>query len=112
MIWVKCPTCRESAVGSNPIYPEVIPSFSLSSVPGIMSCSIPLQRSSSTKLVIIISFWRKYRKRYGIVKFNKQQKPVNPTKIATFKAMNFLSHFYFEKGNHDDNMVMGVVLPD
>jgi len=37
---------------------------------------------------------------------------VNPTKIATFKAMNFLSHFYFEKGNHDDNMVMGVVLPD
>lgn len=26
--------------------------------------------------------------------------------------MNFLSHFYFEKGNPDENMVMGVVLPD
>jgi len=26
--------------------------------------------------------------------------------------MNFLSHFYFEKDNPDENMVMGVVLPD
>ncbi|NRF41067.1 hypothetical protein [Pedobacter foliorum] len=26
--------------------------------------------------------------------------------------MNFLSHFYFERDNHDENMVIGVVLPD
>ncbi len=26
--------------------------------------------------------------------------------------MNFLSHFYFERDNHDPNMVIGVVLPD
>jgi acyl carrier protein phosphodiesterase len=26
--------------------------------------------------------------------------------------MNFLSHFYFERDNHDANMVIGVVLPD
>ncbi|MFA4869451.1 MAG: hypothetical protein WC623_14710 [Pedobacter sp.] len=26
--------------------------------------------------------------------------------------MNFLSHFYFERNNPDENMVMGVVLPD
>lgn len=26
--------------------------------------------------------------------------------------MNFLSHFYFEKDNPDENMVIGVVLPD
>jgi len=26
--------------------------------------------------------------------------------------MNFLSHFYFERNNHDENMVIGVVLPD
>jgi acyl carrier protein phosphodiesterase len=32
--------------------------------------------------------------------------------MVTFKAMNFLSHFYFEKDSHDENMVMGVVLPD
>lgn len=32
--------------------------------------------------------------------------------MVTFKAMNFLSHFYFEKNNPDENMVMGVVLPD
>jgi acyl carrier protein phosphodiesterase len=32
--------------------------------------------------------------------------------MVTFKAMNFLSHFYFEKDNPDENMVMGIVLPD
>jgi acyl carrier protein phosphodiesterase len=32
--------------------------------------------------------------------------------MVTFKAMNFLSHFYFEKDNPDENMVLGVVLPD
>jgi acyl carrier protein phosphodiesterase len=32
--------------------------------------------------------------------------------MVTFKAMNFLSHFYFEKDSPDENMVMGVVLPD
>nr|WP_068890722.1 hypothetical protein [Pedobacter panaciterrae] len=26
--------------------------------------------------------------------------------------MNFLSHFYFERDNHDPNMIIGVVLPD
>lgn len=26
--------------------------------------------------------------------------------------MNFLSHFYFERDNHDENMVIGVILPD
>lgn len=26
--------------------------------------------------------------------------------------MNFLSHFYFERKNHDENMVIGTVLPD
>lgn len=26
--------------------------------------------------------------------------------------MNFLSHFYFERDNHDPNMVIGMVLPD
>ncbi|TCC92215.1 hypothetical protein EZ428_10830 [Pedobacter frigiditerrae] len=26
--------------------------------------------------------------------------------------MNFLSHFYFERQNHDENMVIGTVLPD
>lgn len=26
--------------------------------------------------------------------------------------MNFLSHFYFDRYNHDENMVMGIVLPD
>ncbi|WP_316813916.1 hypothetical protein [Pedobacter heparinus] len=34
------------------------------------------------------------------------------TKIATFNRMNFLSHFYFERNNPDENMVLGVVLPD
>lgn len=26
--------------------------------------------------------------------------------------MNFLSHFYFERDNYDENMVIGVILPD
>ena len=26
--------------------------------------------------------------------------------------MNFLSHFYFERNNYDENMVIGVILPD
>jgi acyl carrier protein phosphodiesterase len=29
-----------------------------------------------------------------------------------FIAMNFLSHFYFERKNQDQNMVIGTVLPD
>ncbi|SHF17754.1 ACP phosphodiesterase [Pedobacter caeni] len=32
--------------------------------------------------------------------------------MVTFKAMNFLSHFYFERDNYDENMVIGVILPD
>jgi len=37
---------------------------------------------------------------------------MNRTKIATFKAMNFLSHYYFDKNNQNENIIMGVVLPD
>jgi hypothetical protein len=35
-----------------------------------------------------------------------------PIKHPIFKAMNFLSHFYFERQNSNDYMVLGVVLPD
>lgn len=33
-------------------------------------------------------------------------------KMATFEAMNFLSHFYFDKDSEDDYLVLGIVLPD
>lgn len=51
-------------------------------------------------------------KSYLITEFNSVQKPRKQTKLATFKAMNFLSHFYFDKENTDEHMVLGIVLPD
>src|SRR5687768_15446072 len=56
--------CRESAVGSNPMYPAVGSFNNCSSVPGMMSCNIPRQRSSSTKFFIVLFRGAKIEK-YG-----------------------------------------------
>lgn len=32
--------------------------------------------------------------------------------LTIFAHMNFLSHYYFEREHHDENMVIGTVLPD
>ena len=51
------PTVDElEAVGSMPTYAAVDPSISFSSVPGMMSCIMPLHLSSSTKFFIYQSF--------------------------------------------------------
>jgi len=53
MIDARLPICKESEVGSYPIYAEVMPLESASSVPGVMSWIIPLHLSSSIKFIMI-----------------------------------------------------------
>ena len=47
----KLPMCKLSAVGSKPTYPVVISFNNCSSVPGIISAIMPLQRNSAIKFI-------------------------------------------------------------
>ena len=107
MIWVKCPTCSESAVGSKPIYPAHIASFSFSSVLGIMSCNIPLHRNSSTKLIIFNTFLAHKDRFLSVI-----QKAEGLIRYRYIYTMNFLSHYYFDQDAQNSNKILGTILPD